>query len=123
MRELVAFCRQHKVPHEICGKLVVATDESEVPRLRDLHKRGTKNGLEGLRFLNREQMREIEPHVSGVAGLHVPQEGIVDYAKVCEQCARRSKARADRSCWGRSHGARTQERRVANRHHCGRSGG
>ena len=84
MRELVAFCRQHKVPHEICGKLVVATDESEVPRLRDLHKRGTKNGLEGLRFLNREQMREIEPHVSGVAGLHVPQEGIVDYAKVCE---------------------------------------
>ena len=82
--ELVAFCRQHNVPHEICGKLVVAADESEVPRLRDLHERGTKNGLEGLRFLNREQMREIEPHVGGVAGLHVPQEGIVDYGKVCE---------------------------------------
>jgi L-2-hydroxyglutarate oxidase len=84
VRELVAFCRQHNVPHEICGKLVVAADESEVPRLRDLHERGTKNGLEGLRFLNREQMREIEPHVGGVAGLHVPQEGIVDYGKVCE---------------------------------------
>ena len=84
IRELVAFCRQHNVPHEICGKLVVAVDESEVPRLRDLHDRGTKNGLEGLRFLNREQMLEIEPHVGGVAALHVPQEGIVDYEKVCE---------------------------------------
>jgi L-2-hydroxyglutarate oxidase len=84
MRELVAFCRQHNVPHEICGKLVVAADESEAPRLRDLHERGTRNGLEGLRYLNREQMREIEPHVGGVAGLHVPQEGIVDYGKVCE---------------------------------------
>jgi (S)-2-hydroxyglutarate dehydrogenase len=84
VREMVEFCRQHSVPHEICGKLVVATDESEVPRLRDLHERGTQNGLEGLRFLNREQMREIEPHVGGVAALHVPQEGIVDYAKVCE---------------------------------------
>jgi L-2-hydroxyglutarate oxidase len=84
VRELVAFCREHDVPHEICGKLVVAADESEVPRLRDLHERGTRNGLEGLRYLGREQMREIEPHVGGVAGLHVPQEGIVDYEKVCE---------------------------------------
>jgi (S)-2-hydroxyglutarate dehydrogenase len=84
VRELVAFCRQHNVPHEICGKLVVAADESEVPRLRDLHERGTRNGLEGLRYLTGEQMREVEPHVGGVAGLHVPQEGIVDYEKVCE---------------------------------------
>jgi (S)-2-hydroxyglutarate dehydrogenase len=84
VRELVAFCRQHNVPHEICGKLVVAADESEVPRLHDLHERGTRNGLEGLRYLSGEQMREVEPHVGGVAGLHVPQEGIVDYDKVCE---------------------------------------
>ncbi len=84
IRELVEFCQQHNVPHEVCGKLVVAADESEVPRLRDLHERGTKNGLEGLRLLDREQMREIEPHVGGVAALHVPQEGIVDYDKVCE---------------------------------------
>ena len=84
IREMVAFCQEHAVPHEICGKLVVAADESEVPRLRDLHERGTQNGLEGLRLLNREQMREIEPHVGGVAALRVPQEGIVDYAKVCE---------------------------------------
>ena len=84
IREMVEFCRQHSVPHEICGKLVVAADESEVPRLRNLHERGTQNGLEGLRFLDAGQMREIEPHVGGVAALHVPQEGIVDYARVCE---------------------------------------
>jgi L-2-hydroxyglutarate oxidase len=62
----------------------VAATEAEVPRLRDLHERGTQNGLEGMRLLNREQMREIEPHVGGLAGLRVPQEGIVDYAKVAE---------------------------------------
>ena len=84
IREMVAFCQQHSVPHEICGKLVVAADASEVPRLQSLYERGAQNGLEGLRLLDREQMREIEPHVGGVAALRVPQEGIVDYAKVCE---------------------------------------
>jgi L-2-hydroxyglutarate oxidase len=84
VREMVAFCREHNVPHEICGKLVVAADESEVPRLQALFERGKQNGLEGLRYLSSDQMREIEPHVGGVAALHVPQEGIVDYEKVCE---------------------------------------
>ena len=84
IQEMVAFCREHAVPHEICGKLVVAVDESEVPRLRNLYERGTQNGLEGLRLLNREQMREIEPHVGGLEALRVPQEGIVDYVKVSE---------------------------------------
>ncbi len=84
IREMVAFCREHQVPHDICGKLVVAADESELPRLRDLHQRGMQNGLEGLQMLTREEMREIEPHAGGVAALRVPQEGIVDYAKVCE---------------------------------------
>ena len=83
IQEMIAFCRQHGVPHEVCGKLVVAADESEVPRLRALHERGQQNGLQGLRLLNPEEMREIEPHVGGVAALHVPQEGIADYPKVC----------------------------------------
>jgi L-2-hydroxyglutarate oxidase len=83
IREMVAFCQKHAVPHEICGKLVVAAAASEVPRLKDLHQRGTQNGLERLRLLNYEQMREIEPHVGGLAALRVPQEGIVDYARVC----------------------------------------
>ena len=92
IREMVAFCRQHDVPHEICGKLVVATDATEMSRLRSLHERGTQNGLEGLRVLNYDQMREIEPHVGGLAALRVPQEGIVDYAKVCEALQRQIQA-------------------------------
>jgi len=89
VREMVAFCREHDVPHDICGKLVVAADESEVPRLQALYERGKQNGLEGLKYLgNPCQMREIEPHVGGVAALHVPQEGIVDYDKVCEAMRR-----------------------------------
>jgi L-2-hydroxyglutarate oxidase len=83
IRQMVAFCQEHSVPHEICGKLVVAADDSEVPRLRDLLERGTANGLEGLRWLDRAEMREIEPHVGGVAAIRVPQEGIVDYGSVC----------------------------------------
>ena len=94
IREMVAFCQQHAVPHEICGKLVVAADESEVPRLRSLHERGTQNGLEGLRLLDREQMLEVEPHVGGVAALRVPQEGIVDYEKVCEALQREVEAKS-----------------------------
>jgi (S)-2-hydroxyglutarate dehydrogenase len=84
IRKMVAFCRENDVPHEICGKLVVAADDSEVDRLKALLQRGTENGLEGLRWLGRDEMREIEPHVGGVAALRVPQEGIVDYPRVCE---------------------------------------
>jgi L-2-hydroxyglutarate oxidase len=83
IRQMVAFCQEHGISHEICGKLVVAADESEIPRLRDLHERGIANGLEGLRWMSLAEMREIEPHVGGVAALRVPQEGIVDYAQVC----------------------------------------
>jgi (S)-2-hydroxyglutarate dehydrogenase len=88
IREMVAFCERNGIAHEICGKLVVAADETEVPRLRDLHERGTANGLEGLRWLGPGEMREIEPHVGGVAALRVPQEGIVDYAAVCAAMVR-----------------------------------
>jgi len=84
IRQMVEFCRENSVPHEVCGKLVVAADESELPRLKGLLDRGTANGLEGLRWLSHAEMREIEPHVGGVAALRVPQEGIVDYPRVCE---------------------------------------
>jgi L-2-hydroxyglutarate oxidase len=88
IRQMVAFCQENGVPHEICGKLVVAADESEVPRLRDLQQRGAANGLEGLRWLSAGEMREIEPHAGGVAALRVPQEGIVDYPAVCDAMVR-----------------------------------
>lgn len=84
VKEMTQFCRDNSVPHEICGKLVVAVDETEVGRLKNLLERGTANGLQGLKWLSGDEMREIEPHVAGVAGLRVPQEGIVDYPEVCE---------------------------------------
>jgi L-2-hydroxyglutarate oxidase len=83
IRQMVAFCRENGVKHEICGKLVVAATEAEVPRMMDLYERGTANGLRGLRVLDHGGMREIEPHVGGVQALRVPEEGIVDYAGVC----------------------------------------
>ena len=87
IRQMVDFCQENAIPHDVCGKLVVAADESEVPRLSALQERGTANGLEGLRRLSRDQMREIEPHAGGVAALRVPQEGICDYPRVCETLA------------------------------------
>ena len=83
IRLMTAFCREHNVPHEICGKVVVATDASEQPALDGLWARGQANGLRGLRRLGPEELREIEPNVSGVAAIHVPEEGIVDYGAVC----------------------------------------
>lgn len=85
IRRMIAFCQEHGIRHEVCGKLVVAADEEEVPRMHALYERGRQNGLEGLRVLSREEMREIEPHAAGAAALRVPQEGIVDYAAVCQR--------------------------------------
>jgi len=84
IRQMTAYCREHSIPHEICGNLVVAKNAAELPRLHDLFDRGTKNGLHGLEIVDPERMREIEPHACGVAGLRVPEEGIVDYPAVCE---------------------------------------
>jgi len=89
IRQMVEFCQANGVAHEVCGKLVVAADESEVPRLGALLERGSANGVEGLCLLGPEQMREIEPHVGGVAALRVPQEGIVDYPAVCNALVER----------------------------------
>ena len=87
IRQMRQFCEENEIPHEICGKLVVATHESEIPRLKDLMERGKGNGLEGLRWLNQDQFKEYEPHATGVAALLVPEEGIADYQKVCSTLA------------------------------------
>ncbi len=82
-RELMyRFCADNGIPHDRCGKLVVATDERELPALAELERRGLANGLHGVARVTAEQMREIEPHVRGVAGLRVPETGIVDYKAV-----------------------------------------
>lgn len=88
IRMMTRFCQDRGVAHDICGKLVVATRQDQIPRLHDLLDRGTKNGVGGLRLLTREEMREVEPHAAGVMALRVPEEGIVDYPAVCETLAR-----------------------------------
>lgn len=88
LRQMVSFCQTHKVSYEQCGKIVVATEPNELPRLEKLMQRGVANGLKGLRKLSAEEIREIEPHAAGLAAIHVPEEGIVDYAGVVEAMAK-----------------------------------
>jgi L-2-hydroxyglutarate oxidase len=84
IREMIAFCRAHEIPHEVCGKLVVATRDEEIQRLDELLRRGAANGLTGLQRLGPDEIRRIEPHAAGLAAAHVPEEGIVDYRAVCD---------------------------------------
>ena len=84
---MVEFCRRHNIAHAICGKLIVATKESELPALDTLMERGKANGLTGLRLLPKEELLEIEPHCTGVRAIQVPATGITDYAKVSEKYA------------------------------------
>jgi L-2-hydroxyglutarate oxidase len=93
LREMVSFCQRHNVPHEQCGKIVVATEQEELPRLNKLFERGMANGLSGLKKLGPEQVREIEPHAAGLAAIHVPEEGIVDYGAVVAALAKEIQAR------------------------------
>jgi len=86
-KALLAFCDEHSLPYEICGKLVVATSEQELPRLEELYRRGMANGLQGLTMIGPERIKELEPHAAGVKGLHVPETGIIDYKKVAEAYA------------------------------------
>ena len=81
------FCSEHGIAHEACGKIVVATSEEELPALTKLQERGTANGLENIRQLTAEELQEYEPHTAGLAGLHVPQTGIVDYVQVAGKFA------------------------------------
>lgn len=93
IRRMTAFCEQHGVPYELCGKIVVATEPEEIPRLHALLERGNANGLDGLQLLGPEQIREYEPHAAGIAGIRVPQEGIVDYGAVCAKMVKEIGAR------------------------------
>src|SRR5437762_318511 len=87
IRQMKEFCQEHAISHEVCGKLVVATDPAELPRIQALFERGQQNGLHGLSMLGPEELREIEPHAAGLAAIRVPEEGIADYPRVCEVLA------------------------------------
>lgn len=84
---MVEFCREHGIAHQVCGKVIVATNAEELPRLEELRRRGEANGLTGLRLIGPEQLREVEPHTAGVQALLVPSTGITNYAAVCEKYA------------------------------------
>jgi L-2-hydroxyglutarate oxidase LhgO len=81
-RLMVEFCREHDLPYELCGKVVVALNEEELPRLEELYRRGVANGVPGLRKISGEEIKEYEPHGIGIAGLWSPNTGIVDYKAV-----------------------------------------
>jgi (S)-2-hydroxyglutarate dehydrogenase len=81
------FCTEHGIAYEECGKLVVATAPEEVPRLDQLHQRGIANCVPGLRLLDRDDFRQLEPHCDGICALHVPSTGIVDYKDVANKYA------------------------------------
>jgi len=84
---LLDFCRKHDIEYELPGKVIVATSKAELKGLEDLYIRGIANGLTGIKKLNASELREIEPHISGISGIHVPQTGIVDYKKISRKIA------------------------------------
>jgi L-2-hydroxyglutarate oxidase len=86
-QRLVEFCQRYDIPYEICGKVIVATDPSELPRLDELCRRGLANGVEGVELNGPERLREIEPHAAGLRALHVRSTGIVDFAAVANRYA------------------------------------
>lgn len=81
-KRLYRFCEEHQLPFERCGKIVVATRQDELPLLASLYERGVANGLQGIRQITKEEIREREPKIDGIAGIHVPETGIVDYKAV-----------------------------------------
>lgn len=84
---MVEFCQTHGIPHTVCGKVIVATRDDELSRLEDLRKRGEANGLTGLRLVGPDELKEIEPHATGLQALIVPSTGTTDYAVVCQKYA------------------------------------
>lgn len=92
------FCAQHGITHENCGKLIVATEQEELPRLDSLYERGIANGLTGLKKLRAEEIKDYEPHATGIAAIFVPQTGIVDYIGVTNAYAKIIKER-DGEIW------------------------
>lgn len=86
---MLRFCEREGIPYELCGKVIVAVDESELEPLAELERRGRANGVEGLRRISPDELRELEPHCAGIAALHLPSTGILDYRLVADALRRR----------------------------------
>ncbi len=87
VKALLAFAQEHGIPYELCGKVIVATSEEELPALEELHRRGTANGVPDLEMISPERLKEIEPHAAGMRALYSPRTGIIDYQLVTEAYA------------------------------------
>ena len=85
IHEMIAFCEAHSIPHDICGKVVIANTQSEMNTLNNLAKKGKKNGLKGLKYLSKRDLKNREPFVNAKKALLVPQEGIIDYNAVMQK--------------------------------------
>jgi L-2-hydroxyglutarate oxidase LhgO len=110
---LERFCDEHAVPVQRCGKTVVATRADQVPRLDELERRGRANGLTGIKRLGPEELREVEPHATGVAALSVPETGIVDFTTVLQAYATAISKRGGRVCFSaRATGVRRSPDRI-----------
>ncbi|MEP1033242.1 L-2-hydroxyglutarate oxidase [Ekhidna sp.] len=88
---LIDFCNEEEIPYELCGKVVVATRESQLDALNTLYERGNANGLRNIKKLNAGELKEYEPNIAGVSGLYVPQTGIIDYKVVADKYAEKFK--------------------------------
>ncbi len=84
---LIDFCKKYNIDYELCGKVIVAINDHEIPALEKLYDRGNEHGLQGLKYLTSQEIKEIEPECTGVKGVFVPQTGIVDYKRVTEKLA------------------------------------
>ncbi|MCZ2140436.1 MAG: L-2-hydroxyglutarate oxidase [Bacteroidia bacterium] len=84
---LIDFCRTHNIQFDLCGKLIVAVDNTELTELEKLYQRGKENGLSEIKYVAKEQIADYEPHLTGVKAIHVPYTGIIDYTEVCEKLA------------------------------------
>ncbi len=91
-RELVAFAKEHGIPHDICGKLIVATDREELPRLKKIFETGTINGIEDMRMVTDREIKEIEPFCEGVGGIHIGCTGIIDFRRATEKMTELARA-------------------------------
>jgi L-2-hydroxyglutarate oxidase len=88
VQKLLKFCDENEIKYDLCGKVIVATSEAELPRLDELHRRGTANGVPGLEMIDRDRLLEIEPHSAGIKALRSPKTGIIDYTEVTRAYAR-----------------------------------
>ena len=86
-KQLVAFAEEHNIEHDVCGKIVVATQQDELPRLEKIRQNGLANGLVGVEIIDADRIKEIEPYIEGLKALWVPEAGIIDYRAVTDKLA------------------------------------